>query len=1285
MERKKISAPKGAANAQERLLQKMYISNVAKRLRELNQPSDNDRKRWLWELIQNAKDTIVNNPNRDFINIGIVIDGNTVQFIHDGDPFTLDARFGLLWKYSEDKQNQESTGRFGTGFLTTHCLSKVVEIQSDVYGDYEQPNGFKVTMYRDGQTEQELLEGLEKMKASEEYYEKPYGKTTYTYHVNTESGRKAIQLGLKSFYDNIAQTMLFCKELNSVELNDNGEKTSIKRLPEIELDNGIFLASFETIGKESNTRHFIYKSFSEHNNELSKKYKKERNIRIDAAIEVNDSNNIVSHSDKTSFFCSLPLVGIESQLEEPLIINSPDFEPDSERQSLILKGDDFNEEGQVITETGINHLIYERVMPLYEDLVAYLTKYHYGRLYFLANGLKSIKDHPNLDKNWYKENVIAKYRSILLTYPVATSHINNENHVKLTDCIFIKEDKGENEQIILNLLENLYPEQLVRDNHQWSDRLWKEGLEIWNTKELCKDIETKKNWNNIILSEGADTKAWYNDFLKHVNAYDETLLKEYALLPNLNGDLLKRDAEDFKQGENLSIFVIELLKQMGKDVRPFILDASITTVSLGSKYNSTAYSAELNRLAKNIIDDYNNDKLSRLKPLLCVVVDDKDKYEETFCKVRRDYFDILNSLYYNDSESYTTDNNILKSAWEALDNWFENQVLSKIESLGELAKLPQGLDITWLNKSLEALRVNADAFNGHKVIPNQKGVFCKQEILYKDGGIPEELKVSSLEKINVDFKSILLDSRMDARAYAISKEKTTSDVASQILRQMGKVQYATFYVIDSNWYSYPREVLNEVSCYLITLLPNNQDPNLLAKQDGLLNIAKFIMKDHEFAIPTSIDYSNDDLWKCSNLFLSLMIMDKIESFESLEKLNRETGCVEEISLIDKLNSFYTYIQTEQLKDNDRKIYPNQNGLFRSMSELKKEEGNIGDDLKNIIGLLASESEEYRNVLMNKRVSYQPQTSLNIDDAYKLIDDTVYKTYADPSKWTDEKFKVAVQKLIEEWGGEHDGTFSENFPKVYPIKDTIVLNVVWTREKRQQAIDVTSKLGGDILNTILENPDKMQTIAELLKDKNFEEIIRLGRQRLEEMRTEREETNYKLTLGKYIEKVLRSKLEEQLHDNPINNQTIYVLGEQDWEGCDLMVMLNNHAVYSIEVKSRWGCDQSILMTSHQMFTAREDVERYALCCVDMSNKVIEDINRSPESDPELVRDIIDKTKVLTNIGKLVEHIKTGDDTSVHIKPDFKCVVPLGVINSNSCSFNDMVEDILKIIKSDKGLF
>lgn len=244
-ERKQIAPPSVTSEAKDKLLKKMYISNVINRLMELNSPKDTDRKRWIWELIQNAKDTISNSPDRDSVDIKINIDGDIVKFSHNGEPFTPDARFALLWKYSEDKENQESTGRFGTGFLTTHCLSKIVSIESDMYMEGNKTCGFSVTMYRDGQVGKELLEGLEKMEKSEVYYEVPFGWTTYTYHVNTDSGRRAIELGIKNFHENIAQTMMFCKELRFVELNNNGKITILKRLPMESVGNGISLAKFE--------------------------------------------------------------------------------------------------------------------------------------------------------------------------------------------------------------------------------------------------------------------------------------------------------------------------------------------------------------------------------------------------------------------------------------------------------------------------------------------------------------------------------------------------------------------------------------------------------------------------------------------------------------------------------------------------------------------------------------------------------------------------------------------------------------------------------------------------------------------------------------------------------------------------------------------------------------------------------------------------------------------------------------------------------------------------------
>ena len=236
-----IEAPESVNNAFNELLNKMYISNVRNRLRQLNEPTENDCKRWIWELIQNAKDSISQNPNKHSVDIKVIVKENEVVFKHNGSPFTAKAQLGLLYKYSEGKvNNSESTGRFGTGFLTTHTLSKIVSIEGDVYAnDNNELCGFSATMYRDGLDEPELLEGVEKMRKSMIYTKELNNWTTYTYHLTTPQNRKALDLGLKDFIQNIAQVMLFCKELNTVELNNNGEITTIVRKEPKKLPNDI--------------------------------------------------------------------------------------------------------------------------------------------------------------------------------------------------------------------------------------------------------------------------------------------------------------------------------------------------------------------------------------------------------------------------------------------------------------------------------------------------------------------------------------------------------------------------------------------------------------------------------------------------------------------------------------------------------------------------------------------------------------------------------------------------------------------------------------------------------------------------------------------------------------------------------------------------------------------------------------------------------------------------------------------------------------------------------------
>lgn len=1093
-----IPAPEVNSKAQDRVFDKMYITNVEKRLRELNSPSDNDKKRWVWELIQNAKDTIAKDQSRNTINIRIEISkdetngDDIVRFRHNGSPFTADARLGLLYKYSEDKENQESTGRFGTGFLTTHCLSKVVTIESNMYSDdaCEHICGFTVTMYRDGIIASELIDGLRKMRESETFFNETFDWTTFTYHVTSESGRQAIKLGLENFRENIAQTMLFCKELASVVLDDNGKITTIVRKPTTQLTEDIMLSEFEISGETNKVRRFIHTSYSEHDDDLSKRYRANRNMRIDAAVEVDDDNNLVDIEGKTTFFCVMPLVGIETQLNEPLIINSPDFEPDQERQSLLLSGITWNEEKDVITENGINRSIYKHIFPLYSKLVKYLADNQFGKLYYLANGLNRTKKHEKLDHEWYKLNVIDKYREILLQFTVADAQ-DGSGYKKLEECIFVKESVKDNEDKVFNLLQSRFPSKLINNNHEWSEYLWKEGLSIWNTETLCGEIEQKGNWTNISLT-GIDLTVWYNQFLTHVLAYNELFLKEHALMPNMNGVLLKKDQENFKQGENVSSFVIGLLSSLGKDVKPILLHEDVTAVSLNSKYNSQSYSADINQLAKAIIDnDTELHKITKLLPLLSVVPDNTDKYKPEFVNRRNDFFGICKALYQLNEASPVCDNNLLEGAWKETDEWLVTNILNSLKVLGSLSKLPNGLDAKWLNSTVKSLNVQTEKLNMFAVLPNQNGNFCCQKDLFKDSGIPEELKDEIFDTVGINYKNILLHKDIKAANFAVIQKKTISTFASELNDAITESSNRNLgNEFNGHFHKFPKDTIYGVASYMIRLLPKNKETALYKNQYSLLSIAQAFNLAEGFI--GYIEYENSNLWNKISFYAVCDIWEKIEEFSTVSELCTfvKKG---ESEVLQLLNSYYAYQETADINFDSDKIVPNQNGDLRSKNDLYREEGDINDTLKNIINKLSevdNEVVDIRSQLVDKHVVIKLDKVLNEKYAYGLIDESIDRLYQIPAKWEDESYITASQMLIEEWGDQHKGLFEENFPRVFPEKEKILMNVVWKKEKRELMMTVSTQLTEEQLKIIIENSSaigELSSKVKKLEDEN--EVLR----------------------------------------------------------------------------------------------------------------------------------------------------------------------------------------------------
>jgi len=129
-------------------------------------------KRWIWELIQNAKD--VNIEGKVRVRIEADLDGADahITFKHNGGAFSPEnIRFLIEQVSSKDRTidstgRPTTTGRFGTGFLTTHLLSENVLVNGVVKEQGLAPRKFELSLDRSGGELEEIIAAVEAAKDS---------------------------------------------------------------------------------------------------------------------------------------------------------------------------------------------------------------------------------------------------------------------------------------------------------------------------------------------------------------------------------------------------------------------------------------------------------------------------------------------------------------------------------------------------------------------------------------------------------------------------------------------------------------------------------------------------------------------------------------------------------------------------------------------------------------------------------------------------------------------------------------------------------------------------------------------------------------------------------------------------------------------------------------------------------------------------------------------------------------------------------------------------------------
>ena len=112
------------------VLQENTAQAIHQQLEQLDNQKDRYSRRWIWELFQNAVDAV---SGGQLATIRIRHLGNKFSFSHNGAPFQQKEILHLIFHGSTKREREGVIGRYGTGFLTTHVLSKTVRITAPLH------------------------------------------------------------------------------------------------------------------------------------------------------------------------------------------------------------------------------------------------------------------------------------------------------------------------------------------------------------------------------------------------------------------------------------------------------------------------------------------------------------------------------------------------------------------------------------------------------------------------------------------------------------------------------------------------------------------------------------------------------------------------------------------------------------------------------------------------------------------------------------------------------------------------------------------------------------------------------------------------------------------------------------------------------------------------------------------------------------------------------------------------------------------------------------------------
>ena len=1149
--------------------------------------------------MQNAVDIAVSEQG---VSTEFILTKISAIFKHNGFPFDELSLNHLFFKKSQKREKKEgeiTIGNFGTGFLTTHLLSKKVEIS----GVYKKRSGAftklaSVCLDRSGD-EKNITRALKQYSLDRNVIE---NNTDTDYNLNNlentvfsyiftenSSGLHTGKRGIEDLKNALSFAILFIsqiKKLKSVRVKNELDNTD-----EIYILNEnakINIGELEIQKVEHNNNATYIAIISDKTTSIA--------MQVDF-INNNEIKLIAKHKQTPNLFKVFPLIGSEN-FAFPTIINSLEFEPTKEREGVILSGSE-----QLQTQIATNRQIISNVVVFYQNFIKIICTdktYKWTCLYELANIETPENSKHLVDLEWYKLNVILPIRKTLLSMPIVEIE-NSINCIVLENALFPYIPYGREEDLLpfwdicFEFVGSKMPKK--RDVLAWTKILsgnyeeWgkvKENTNLkYDLKRLLKDIEqigtVAKLAENNFTNNINETIKWLNKVIAFVFEQEETeFFKTIKVIPNQLGQFKLMENlvsdHDTRIPDELKIILKELSnddwreKLVHKDI---VCELPITQKTGVNQISTTIDS---------IIEENKNHNIRRAVYQLIAFYSPEFTENENNEIWRKSIYQLAKDLD-NSVPEIQPLLGLVPNIWKKADEWiFENLVKDiafqkNVEKLRiKLNKETQIETITWLNNfiSFYETKQKARFYSDKAIFPNQEGDFKEKNKLHFDKINYRELK-NVLKEFGQNWYQILLDERITSvKNFEQESPLTIKSISNAIYEQ----------VKDKNLNQ--SEKFKNAIYELVSFLPNAD----FSERKRLLSFSNSIYPDKikkvENAVILTRLNSDFDFSLVNEWILKALVTELHEkNIDKLQKLNVQFEAKTKLETVKWLDDFISFVagfenHKHKLLLENFAIIPNQNNNFKPLKSLQKDV-NIPNDLKDIANANYIKH-DWNDDLLHKQLPqclnlFDEKSSSSIEDIASEIDNAVRD-----SEGTDKGNKNFVE-LINLLLQSETVNSKENeklFQYFHSHKSILVLATLGEGKVRSDIFD------------ILQNRQKLEVLAKLAKSdvsmeqlETFNDAIKLvGAENISvlvnQAKEEKEQENFHTRLGTLAEQIFKVELEKEGFEV-----------ERTGFGSDFKLKKSDFTCL-VEIKSFVeGFENAVKMTSFQAKTAISSTN-YVLC-------------------------------------------------------------------------------------------